>query len=338
MEDQKKELNLPQQEMAAATALVSDEFISNFKSIYYILNASPDTQMQVFNEDRLISLDDIYNLNDRVDAKLKTHNMIINSASVYISFDDGKGRTYENWAEFARTNWNIGSTTKLVNLEWDFFITLPGYQIPQRHSLKVRIGSTLRPDEYFKIMLESENDSQVDSLTANVVCRVDFINSVICDELLNLVKDWYQTLQKQTENSKIGRFYEKNASRISQFIDALFPISTIMFIYVWTSSYIDRNSSIEFFSSDKLNDTLLWFTVSLVIVLSTKYIGKIFASITFKKARSYEEVSHIYITKADNNRRQEAFHKNKSITRDISINIIASVIFALLSFVIGLMF
>lgn len=315
----------------------SDEFISNFKSVYYLLNASPDSQMQVFNENRIIKMEDILELNDKINSKLNIHNIIANSLSVYISFNNGKSKSYENWNEFTRSSWTIPDTTKTFNIHYDFFVKLPYYEAPQRHSLKIRIGSNLRPDEYFKILLESDNDSEVDSLLANVVCKVDFVNSVICDELINLVRDWYQTLQKDYSRSKIERLYSKHANIISKYIDTIFPLIALFIIYGATSEYINRVDLNNYNFKTVLQDLLLWFVISSTTFYLFRFIGYTLASINYKRAKSFNDYSYLFITKGDFNKRDEIEQKNKSIVKQISINISASLLFALISFLWGIM-
>lgn len=332
------QIDLSRSEVSIAQMEASDELISNFKSLYYVLNASPDTQVQVFNDEKKVTLDDIYELNEKINGKLNTHSIITNKVSIYISFNDGKSKNYENWHEFQRTNWNIGSTTKSVNIIWDFYIKLPNYQAPQRHSLKVRMGSELRPDEYFRIMLENDNDSKLDSLIANVVCRVDFVNSVICDELINLVKDWYDTLKKEYNNQKMMEFYTKYPNRISKFIDMLFPVLSILIIYFWSNKYLIENTDFSLGTTKGIQQLLLWVSCSSIFVFISKYIGFLIAAITFKKARSFQEYSYLFITKGDDNKRQETMKRNKNMVRDISINLLASTIFAVIVFIWGIWF
>ena len=168
--------------------------LDQFKSLYYLLNAKPDSQLRLIKEDKEIDFNDLVELNEKVVSKLKTESLETSITTITIVFKSKKVSTYNNWLEFSRTNWNIADQTLSISINWDINVKLPEHELPQRHTLKVRLGSAVRPSEMFQLMMTSDKDDELMEATSNGVCKVDFINHVIANELLAIVEDWYQTL------------------------------------------------------------------------------------------------------------------------------------------------
>lgn len=330
-------INVYPQETSVATHELQDQFISNFKSLYYMFNASPDTQTQIFDDNKLVTIDDIYELDGKVSEKFRTHDVIVNSISIIVTFINGKSKEFNNWQEFNRTDWNVSLITKSVNIQWDFFIKLPNYKTPQRHTVKIRIGSKLRPEELFKLIVESDNEHELEKNIADLVCKIDFVNAVICDELMNIVKEWYQGLQKDLYNNKIAIFYEKHSKRISTYLDRIFPLISIVIVYSLTNIYLnDYADNFNITTTIGAQKLLLWLTLSSSFIYIFRLVGHTLANYNYRKAKKFVSSSDVIITKGDKNKMQEAILRNKSLVRDISINILASTIFAIVTFAWGL--
>jgi hypothetical protein len=161
--------------------------LDQFKSLYYLLNAKPDSQLRLLKEDKEIDFNDLVELNEKVVSKLKTESLETSITTITIVFKSKKVSTYNNWLEFSRTNWNIADQTLSISINWDINVKLPEHELPQRHTLKVRLGSAVRPSEMFQLMMTSDKDDELMEATSNGVCKVDFINHVIANELLAIV-------------------------------------------------------------------------------------------------------------------------------------------------------
>lgn len=325
--DSKNEDGKPNREVVSAgenELAMSDEFLSNFKSMYYTLNATPDTQMKVFNEGKIITLSDIEELCSKVNEKMKNHEVIVETVTIHMSFSDGRHEKL-SIPEFARKDLKVAAATKTVTINWDFYVKTPGYKVPQRHSLTVRMGSKLRPDEYFKIMMESDDDSEIESMMADLVCRVDYVNAVLSEELINRVQGWYESLPEDVQESKIMKFLYKHSVKLNKLIELLSPIAAILLIFGWTEKYLNANDVSGIFnSSEQLSNVLLWLALSIILVLTSKYFGYLVAIANHRRSKKLQEYSHLLLTKGDENQRRRAKKNNDSVLRSISINFIAA--------------
>lgn len=212
--------NLPENRTAQEVAKRID--IEAVKSIYYWLNAKPDTQIKIFKNPKLINFEDIISLNEQIQRKLINHDPQTMMVQVNVLLENGEIKSFGTWDEFKATKWNTISTeTESVSIIWDMNIKLPHYEMPQRHTMKVRLGSPIRPNEFFQMMVTSDDDSEIKQSIAPVICKVDFINSVISNELIQIVENWYRCLKNTEPRSLFQKFishFNQSVSRITHYL------------------------------------------------------------------------------------------------------------------------
>lgn len=322
-------------EETSAALLESEDFINNFKSIYHILNGAPDTKIKVFNEDKIIKLSDIYNLNDKIQDKFKTHNIITNKVELCLTFTNHKAMKFNSWIEFNRTKWDIPVNTESCSIQWDFYIKLPYYKMPQRHTLKVRMGSTIRPNEFFQLMFESDDDFELMEATADVVCKVDFINSVICNELINIVSEWYEVLEKNNTYNKHIVFLKKKSRVLAQFINIVFLITGATILYTFAKLLLNNTELTNNTTKGFLLTIYLWCLISGGGMYLFNLIGKLIGRAIVNKAEKISSFSNFIFTQADKNKDKEIENKNTKVVNQIVISVIGSCVFALLSFTLN---
>jgi hypothetical protein len=202
--------------------------IQDFKSLYYHLNAKPDTEIKVFQKSRILELPDLIRLNDQINEKLSNHELAGSFATIKVSFTDKKILDISSWNEFLATQWDSHACITHIEAQWDFNVVLPKYELPQRHTLKIRFGSRIKANEIVQIMLNTDSDIKTEELEAKVVCKVDYINSIISTELINLVSDWYKALPLVNEQYKLISFIKKHSTTITYANDMLFDIAGIL--------------------------------------------------------------------------------------------------------------
>src|SRR4051812_16573484 len=80
--------------------------LQDFKSLYYYLNAKPDTEIKIFNKSRVIEIADIIRLNDNVNGKLNNHELAGSIATIKVAFTDKRILDISSWNEFLVTQWD----------------------------------------------------------------------------------------------------------------------------------------------------------------------------------------------------------------------------------------
>jgi hypothetical protein len=184
------------QELLAVSS--NDENIKNYKSIVYQMTARPDSTTKIFQKEVAICLDDIYELNDRISDKLKQYDDAGFVVNVTVNFVNKKIKQFSSWQEFSTHRWYESECINSIVVVWDFFAVLPRYEIPQKHTLMVKMSNSLKPEEMLKLILSGnlEDTVEMDGNFFPIVARADFVDSGIGDELLNIVIEWAKGLKQ----------------------------------------------------------------------------------------------------------------------------------------------
>lgn len=315
-----------------ALKAVKNTEVTELKSLSYALNAKPDTEIRLFQENKRITRDNIIEINDLVLEKLNTeptYGEIITSTVLQLS--EKKVLDFGRWESFIEKDLNISNKVQSVSIKWDFLLNLPGYKIPQRHTLRLRLGSQIRPNEIIHIVLESENDSEIDEMSANAVCKVDFISDVISAELLGVIERWHAALPTSDSFSLLEKFLHKKAREISDFLD--------YFSYVVGIAVIILISNLSFVEEQILNDLPNLFKFagfSIIFIVMVRFFGGVFSIYLYKKMRTIKHYPIFLVTRGDANKFEEVKTKNKHLVREIIIGLASNILSALVLWALSL--
>ena len=199
--------------------------LADMKSIFYLMNAKPDTSIKLLEKKRIVTVASIRDLNERITRKLENHNVIGQITSVNIIFEKNIIKDYSSWGEFINENWKtINQKTESVVLIWDLSIKLPRYANPQRHTLRVKLGQSLTPKDMMELVFASENASEMKEKRAAGVIKIDFIDQVLATELIDNVNSWYDGLKDLQSNQGMQKILESNQSLVLGIVGNFFPI------------------------------------------------------------------------------------------------------------------
>ncbi len=289
--------------------------LDDVKSFFYLMNAKPDTSIQLLKGRKKVSIAEIRDLNERIQRKLENHDLIGQIASINLIFEKGKIQDYSTWAEFERETWHtINNKTEAISLTWDISIKLPKYQNPQRHTLKVRIGQAVSPKDMMELVFNSDNTSELFEKRADGVVKVDFIDQVIAGELIEKVTSWYDGLKKMPDDIGIQNLMEKNQDLIVGIVHNFTPILFLSIYHYYFTAFCN-------WSNLKTNLSIGNIQLLLISFITIFFIGsmfaKKFAKWTDKKIDDYKGLSPFEITKGDENAVHEAQISNSTITKQL---------------------
>jgi hypothetical protein len=168
--------------------------------------------------------------------------MVTNITKITIVFSKNRVQEYTSWAEFLRTNFEISDHTESVILNWEMNFKLPAHQLPQPHIMKLKIGSALNPSEMFHLIM-SKDEHEIHSDMAHTVCSINFINSVICNELFTIVFDWHEALPSLAKQKKALVFLRDHPGRFTELIKIMFVLSGIYALVAVTHLLLNASSS-----------------------------------------------------------------------------------------------
>lgn len=307
--------------------------IALFRSMYYQMNAKPDSMSKVFSKKVLISREDIIDLNKRVLQKLSTQYKNDGyKVTIFASLSNRQVVDFECWEEFIKYEWTETSYINSVTLKWNFNIRVPQYELPQNHTLMVKLSNGLRPEEMLN-MIFSGNIEDFDDVETNcypIVTRVDFISPLFGEELLNIVEKWADGLTKERDRKNpFLLFLAKYRKKVSYYFNY---VAFIMLI-VLGMAIIDK--IILSFDVDKLMDmTAKQFMIIfnslcifvIIVFISLKLLDTI-ASKIYDILLEYGKGFIFSITKGDYKKQSELQEDDKKSCKKIIVNLLVSLIF-----------
>lgn len=298
--------------------------LDTFKSIYYWANAKPDSQIKFFRERKKVELSDIYDLNQRVDKKLLTHSIETYVVSLNFILTEGNVKEYASWAEFERENWDtINQRVESINLTWDLTFSIPSFAMPQRHTLKVRIGNAIPPKDMLQLMFTTDEPSTLMESQAEGLVKVDFINQVVANELIQIATNWNDGLKKLQKPKKPIIFLERRERYLRSAIEYFVPI-----VFV-SLSYLYHDLLCEHFNFSKELNLLSIQKVSIIFLTLFGFgtlVGKYLSNWFGYKVDRFKQENGILISKGDKNYVEELEKENQNIYNEILQKVIISLI------------
>lgn len=173
--------------------LMSEYNLQNASALLALMHGKSDSICRLFKKEILVSKNDLKSLNDSMISKLSLHNTSAITTSIDITFSNKRVITFKSWAEFETYDFmSINSPTKSIFIQWDFLAFISNYEIPQRHTVSVRISSTPNPSDFFKVLLSGGFDEShdLDIQSCTMICKVDFVNNTLAEELVNVAEHW----------------------------------------------------------------------------------------------------------------------------------------------------
>lgn len=322
--------------------IVADEqFLKNYQAVYYAMNVKPNCKSKLFFKNVVITIQDLKNLNYKVMEKLNDQFDNVGSRiNVCVSFNDQSSIEFDNWVSFEKYNFNIEKSIDSILIVWEYNAKLPGYPLPQKHTLTVRIADELRPEEMINLVISGklEEVDKLDQEICPILARVDFINSLLGDELLQIVELWQKgLLSPAVEDSKIYRKLNKYSRIIAYIINYVSVLLVIWLSIKYINNQIN-NMSIELLGQMPIGEfgNLFSKIVYLIIICYVFYkIFQIIANIVFSSLRSTNTYHTFDITNGDKVIYQEIEKTVKNKKLKIFGNIIFTFIFNIVCSIIA---
>jgi len=117
----------------------------------------------------------------------------------------------------------------------------------------------VRPGEYFQMMFSSDDDMEVEMGRAFAVCKVDFVNTIIANEIIGIIENWYECLNKTFGKSFIQNFIEKRRDFIARLSQHLISFLGIVLLYIIFKLNLPTEEQISY--------TNLYFWIVMILVV-----------------------------------------------------------------------
>jgi hypothetical protein len=293
--------------------------LDEYKSIFYQLNAKPDTEIRLLRGKKNLELADIKSINEEISIKLSNHDVIVDVASINFVLSNRKIKDYSTWAEFERQNWDtVNEKVRTVSIKWDIAIKLPQYKLPQKHSIKVRIGTEILPKDIFQLILTSDDISELMEARTPSICKVDFVNNVLAVELLNVVGNWYEGLHDLPDSNPVNSFLRKNGGLISEILRYYSPVVLLLIFYQYSDYFLPAIGREERITPKNLEAL---FILLVAIFTSGIFFGFKFERFIDNRINKFEEYPRFSITRGDRKAVEDFEKNNKKLTNQILIRV-----------------
>lgn len=262
--------------------LMSEHNLQNASALLALLHGKSDSICRLFNKEILVSKRDLASLNESMLRKLSLHNTSAVTTSIDITFSSKRVLTFKSWDEFNIYDFGtINSVTKSIFIQWDFLALLRNYEVPQRHTVSVRISSTPNPSDFFKVLLSGGFDEShdLDMQSSTMICKVDFVNNTLAEELLNVAEHWNEQCEcAYSKKGKIRPFLYRFRNTLAHIFEVclMFGISLVIAIAI---KLMIRNGWLTVSNAYLLYALIAFIPVSFLIKYFSHACGqKIFSS------------------------------------------------------------
>ncbi|QEH68232.1 hypothetical protein [Cellulosilyticum sp. WCF-2] len=303
---------------------------NEIRALFHLLNGQPDSLIKVFPKDVQIGFNDLQLLYQNVEDKLGHYIVGANEFSIDIKFDNGKIKNFGSWLSFTNTNFDIPEAIENVIMKWDCLLKLPNYEIPQKHTLVVRMSSGLNAQQVFQLLLsgEIEDMDSVERNLAPVICKVDFVNHRLAEEITNIVEEWNKTLIASEQINNRLKFIRKHKGTIANAIRYITPIVYAGTILVWIMYYLS-NTSIKVVSDITVNQLKSIICICFFGYITyniVKRVAFILGKKVIESAMEYGDTFTFAITKGDSITQLNLARANNKYTVDMILSILVTIL------------
>lgn len=305
--------------------------IKEFQSLYYMMNARPDTTIKIYDKKTIIKMGDISTLDSMISEKLLLHNQEgqVGKSYVIVATNRHKVYNFDNIKLFEDHNWNKSESIENITLVWDFFIYVNGYENPQRHKLTVKISSGLKPEEVLNLIFSGkiEDMQDVETLKATVIAQMDFIETRLGQEFLNIVDEWVGLLDDTSYNNRFMNWLAKRRKLVAYYFNYfLFFVSIITFLIGFNlQTSLFKVGKISELSIKQLNYCVNFIVISVIICGIIINRGEVIANKIFRKLTEYGEYFAFEITTED----QKRLKRIKTLEKRNFIFVLVHLLFSL---------
>jgi hypothetical protein len=308
--------------------VVTNEALETYKSMYYLFKGKRDTEIKLFDEGKKFKRSDLIELNQKIQNKLHNHTVHSDVTNITVTLSNKEIKDYGSWVSFEDKEWHQSAMTHSIVIEWDVNLQFPNQfsSIPQTHTIRLRIGSGLRPNELFQVVMSGGEDFEIGEVMSEMVCKIDFVNNHICNELQGIVSDWYAALPLNEPTNAWIKRCGSHRGKIELFINFLF-LSTVVFIlniiFVSLIPYLSLSSNVQ---------VTKWVFASLTITFPILYVCMKVSNfyserVIDKTIRRFRRNPMIELTRGDLNKIAEVKRENNKLLKDLAMKITVTIIF-----------
>jgi hypothetical protein len=305
--------------------------IKDFQAFYYKFNAKPDRETKFYKENKIVCTEEILDLNKSIQEKLALNSCFTTKTGIIISLDNNRTLDFDNWTLFENYKWNTSSVIRSIIISWDFTIKIEGYEVPQRHTVKLRIGTKLKPKDFMELVWNHDDETELHEALAHSICTIDYINPVISSEIFLIIENWHKALPNNFYSNKLHKFLKRHINKIQQLFVYLvlltgcllaFGASKVYLKLIWTNKF-DQQFYYRIFGG---------LLLSFLFIHLLYYISNSWSEFSIRKLDRLKPSNLFKITKGDNNQNENAKIQNGGVVNKILLKLCITIIITVVSY------
>lgn len=293
-------------------SIMTSENLNTANALLALLHGKSDSICKLFGKEISVGKGDLKTLNEMMIEKLSLHNVVAEATTITISFNSKKVLSFKTWDEFEKYDFStINAITKSIFMQWDFFVNIFGYELPQRHTVSVRISSTPNPSDFLKALINGgfDDENELDMQTCTMICKVDFINNVLAEELTNVASRWNDLCEPAiSKKGVLKSFLFKNRKVLSD----IFNICMVSTFFILAAIILKILINNNVFS---LSIKLLFFICIFIMPLYniSKIVSNSWTNKLYSQLGDIIDIHIFSISKGDEKERERIEKSDKSI-------------------------
>lgn len=311
----------------------NEKQLNIFRTMYYQLNAKPDSISKVYTKNIIVTNEDIICLNEMIKDKITMHSKEEDGyiVTITVELQNKKVLDFDCWEKYLHHQWVENDCIRSIVIKWNFNVRMPQYELPQNHTIVVKISSGLKPEELLNLILSGkiEDSENIDTNAFPVYARVDFIETLLGEEILNIISGWVRGLKASKNNCSktilLCRKYRKKVAQCFHYLTMLM----IMILFVSTTNFIllpKDNMALEKINVYDFRVFMDFLIIVIVLLFGINKVLNKLAGAIYVKLEEYGRGFTFNITKGDTTKQNEILEKNKKNGTNVIIKIIFSFI------------
>lgn len=317
---------IPQDEEGEVVA--TDVSTETFRSVFRLLFAGEDALFELYSGSITIGTRDLDELNSKILEKLRHFEIRGLAFSALASYENGRAQEYSSWQKFSSENWSTPDVLDSLSLTWNFSIKFPKSPKLAPHCINVRISSSIKPQHLMQAIFskQPEDIDKIDLRLVPMSCRVNFVDHILSEELLDLVSKWHKGLRSPEFVFPFMKKIKRHSDQIQELIRNSIPALSAIACFGYYFRYARRLESNSAVTAEMLTDTVLWLALSCAIIFISLLISKTVAGYVDKQLHRFGAFTVFQITNGDKKKQTRL----QARSQNSYLKFIASSIFALL--------
>lgn len=325
------------------TLVINDEEkkLDTYRSFFYTINAKPDSITKTYSKRIKVDLNCIHDLNRKILAKIRMHCTDEDGfiPRITINYSNHESEDYSSWSKFEEMSTTRKEYIESITIKWMFNVKMPQYELPQLHTLVVKITSGLKFEEFMSLVIsgkiEDVNDANIKNNT--VVARVDFVNTLLGEEVINVVSNWVDSCNHNNEEcNKLLLLIRKYRQATASIVELITNIVLFGMAFSVLGVYFNKIKETSLLETINNNHSNIVFSIGILYICLyiIKKISRKLAQKTYKGLEFYGEGFIFCITAGDTQRNNDNKMNNKKIGKQLCFKLISAFLFDLICTII----